>query len=320
MMDAVRAPHSATRRSFACARAWVAGWGTMMSVKKMPCFVAMLALLPAVPGCGRDAAGEHAARMAAEHEGETPRPTGAATAEPSGPVATEDVAYAEIDGAAVTGYLAHPVQTDGPFPGLIVIHEWWGLNDNIKAMTRRLAAEGYVALAVDLYGGKVASDRDGALGLMREATDHPERAHDNLRQARGFLDTERHVTGVGTIGWCFGGGWSLNAALTMPDVIDATVIYYGRLETDPDKLRALTMPILGLFGENDEGIPVETVREFESALRSLGKPVDIRVYPGAGHAFANPSGERYDPEAAEDAWARTVEFLGRHLRAKRPVS
>jgi carboxymethylenebutenolidase len=271
---------------------------------------ALLAALALACGGGDD---DFTARMAAEHEDDSPRPTAAATAEPASAVATREVAYATIDGREATGYLARPEgAAASELPGLLVIHEWWGLNDNIRAMTRRLAGEGYVALAVDLYGGAVAEDRDGAMALMRQATDHPERAHENLRQARRFLADEG-VREVGTIGWCFGGGWSLNAALTMPDEIDATVIYYGRLETDPAKLEALTMPILGIFGGEDDGIPVETVREFESALRTLGGEVEIHVYDGAGHAFANPSGEQYEPGAAEDAWRRTVAFLDRHL-------
>jgi carboxymethylenebutenolidase len=265
-----------------------------------------------LPGCGGGSEDDYTARMAEEHREDSPRPTEAATTEPELPVETQQVAYATVDGKTVRGYVARTDMDDAP--GLIVIHEWWGLNDNIRAMTRRLAGEGYVVLAVDLYGGEVAEDRDRAMALMREATEHPERAHDNLRQARAYLETQVPGKRVGTIGWCFGGAWSLNAALTMPDEIDATVIYYGRLETDPAKLDALSMPILGIFGEEDEGIPVATVREFEGALRSAGKDVEIHVYPGADHAFANPSGEAYDAEAAEDAWDKTLAFLERHLK------
>ena len=125
---------------------------------------------------------------------------------------------------------------------------------------------------------------------------------------------ERGATAVGTIGWCFGGGWSLAASLANPEAVDATVIYYGRLETDPARLAALASPVLGLFGSEDRGIPASSVREFEAALASLGKPAEIVIYDGANHAFANPSGGRYDPEAAQDAWAKTKAFFAEHLR------
>jgi carboxymethylenebutenolidase len=136
---------------------------------------------------------------------------------------------------------------------------------------------------------------------------------ENLRQAHAYLEGTLGAPRVGTIGWCFGGGWSLATALLLPDKIDATVIYYGRLVTDPEKLRPLAMPILGHFGSLDQGIPVAGVRAFEKALKDLGKEVEIHVYEGADHAFANPSGGRYQAEAATDAWGKTVAFFARHL-------
>ena len=118
---------------------------------------------------------------------------------------------------------------------------------------------------------------------------------------------------MASIGWCFGGAWSLNTALAMPDTLDAAVIYYGHLVTDPERLETLQMPILGLFGAEDQGIPLDSVEAFSSALETLGKDATIVVYPGADHAFANPSGHNYQPEAAEAAWRETVSFLGRVL-------
>ncbi len=115
------------------------------------------------------------------------------------------------------------------------------------------------------------------------------------------------------MGWCFGGAWTLEAALFAPDKVDAAVIYYGRLITDPHALEALQAPVLGIFGDLDQGIPLDSVRAFEAALKELGKPADIRIYEGADHAFANPSGTRYKADAAEDAWARTLTFFATHL-------
>ncbi len=254
-------------------------------------------------------------RMAAEHAGDSPEASPAARAEPAGEVAGSEVDYARIGDAAIRGYLARPAG-DGPFPGMIVIHEWWGLNDNIRAMADRLAGEGYQALAVDLYEGGVATDRDGAMSLVRAATARPERLEENLRQARAYLG-DNGAGRVGSIGWCFGGGWSLRTAMILGDGLDAAVVYYGRLVADPAALEAIRAPVLGLFGELDSGIPVASVREFETAMKELGKPVSIHVYPDADHAFANPSGTRYNESAATDAWARTLAFLEHHLRRRR---
>lgn len=282
------------------------------------CATGTLALIGMLSGCASEpaappAADGDAAAMRSEHEGERPVASPGILEEPESPVQSRDVSYAEIEGTAISGYLALPAERASDPPGLIVIHEWWGLNDNIRAMTRRLAGLGYVALAVDLYRGEVAEDADRAHALM-EAAREREDAMANLSQAVGFLRERYGVERVGTIGWCFGGGWSLNMALAMPQRIDAAVIYYGRVETDPARLAALEAPLLGLFGGADRAIPEETVREFQRALDGLGKPAEIHVYPEAGHAFANPSGESWVADAAEDAWRRTVEFLARHLQ------
>ena len=233
---------------------------------------------------------------------------------PSAEVEGKTIAYASVEGKAISGYLARPADAVEPLPGIVVIHEWWGLNDNIRSMADQLAGQGYAALAVDLYEGGVASDPAEARELMGASMKRPQALNDNLAQAIAYLRGELGASAVGTIGWCFGGGWSLNAALENPVSVDAAVIYYGRLVTDRDRLAALGAPILGLFGSEDRGIPVSTVREFEAALDALEKPAEIQVYEGANHAFANPSGTRYDAKAAEDAWARTTAFFDAELR------
>jgi carboxymethylenebutenolidase len=144
----------------------------------------------------------------------------------------------------------------------------------------------------------------------------PESILENLRQAHRFLVSEQGAPRTGSIGWCFGGGWSLQAALALPGELDASVMYYGRVETDPARLATLETPLLGLFGGDDGGIPVAGVRAFERELAALGKPAEIQIYEGAGHAFANPSGTRYQPEAAEDAWRRTLEFFQQQLQVR----
>ena len=228
------------------------------------------------------------------------------------PVVTETITYATVDGEPVAGYLARPEGAEGPLPGIVVIHEWWGLNDNIRSMADQLAGEGYQALAVDLYDGQVVSDPDMAAQLMGASMEKSEELTENLKQAFAYLEGDGEK--VGTIGWCFGGAWSLGTALALPEDVDATVIFYGRLVTEESALQRLQMPILGFFGAEDQGITLESVRAFEAALEKLGKDVSIHVYEGADHAFANPSGTAYQKEPTKDSWAKTLAFFERHLK------
>ncbi|MEM7483262.1 MAG: dienelactone hydrolase family protein [Acidobacteriota bacterium] len=277
--------------------------------------LAMALLLGA--GCGGSAADDssddYAARMAQEHDGDTPVAGDAGrAADTTRKITTTQPVYATVDGTEVTGYFAEPLGAADDTPGLLVIHEWWGLNDNIETMARMFAQQGYRALAVDLYGGQMAEDPEGARALMQAAMESPERAQENLRQAHAFL-TGRGAGRTGSIGWCFGGAWSLESALLLPGELDAAVIYYGRLVTDKKRLAPLTAPILGIFGSEDRGIPVAQVEAFEAALDELGKVAEIHLYEGANHAFANPSGSRYAPQAAKDAWEKTLAFFDAHL-------
>jgi carboxymethylenebutenolidase len=252
--------------------------------------------------------------MAQAHRHDRPDPSPAAAAEPAQPVAAADTVYGTLAGHPLHGYLAHPqAHAASGLPAIVVIHEWWGLNDNIRAMTRRLAGEGYTALAVDLYGGTSATTPDKAKELMAGVLARSDEATANLRQAVDFLK-QQGATRIGVIGWCFGGGWSLEAALAMPDDISAAVVYYGHLETDRARLARLKAPVLGLFGADDQSIPAAGVLAFQAAAKELGKNVEVKIYDGAGHAFANPSGTHYRPEAARDAWRRTVEFFAKYMK------
>lgn len=255
---------------------------------------------------------EYVSRMEKEHATDEPIASPGSEVVPEVDIIAQDGTYAGIDGKDIVGYVAHP-KAEIPKAGLIVIHEWWGLNDNVKAMARRLAGAGYLALAVDLYEGEVAEDRTDASRLARGSGERTEQILDNLNQAIEHLRSAG-LERIGVIGWCFGGGWSLRTALAFPDKVDAAVIYYGRLTTDPDELQSLSSPILGIFGALDEGIPVATVRDFQAALESLDKEAAIHIYEDADHAFANPSGTRYNQTAAEDAWAKTLAFFALHLR------
>jgi carboxymethylenebutenolidase len=269
-----------------------------------------LLLLPAMARADEKA---DMARMAQEHQHDKPVATPAAKEEPARPVDVEEVTYAQIGGAPVRGYYAKPKGAQGNLPGLIVIHEWWGLNDNVRAMTRRLAGEGYQALAVDLFGGSVADNPDTAMKQVNNVLQNTGPAEENLKRAAAYLEN-KGAKKLGVIGWCFGGGWSLATAMLLPDKIDATVIYYGRLETDPKKLSVIKNPVMGSFGAQDNSIPVATVQQFESVLKKQGTPVEIKIYEGAGHAFANSSGGNYRAEAAKDAWQRTTAFFAKNLK------
>ena len=202
----------------------------------------------------------------------------------------------------------------GPFPAIIVIHEWWGLNDWVKEQASKLADQGYVALAVDLYRGKVAENSDMAHELSRGLPE--DRAKRDLHAAFEFLSSQANVKKdrIGAIGWCMGGGYSLEVALQEP-TLAADVINYGHLATDSDALKKINAPILGSFGGQDHGITPDDVRKFEAAMKQLNKQVDIKIYDDAGHAFENPNNKTGYREAdAADAWNRTVSFLAATLK------
>jgi carboxymethylenebutenolidase len=276
-------------------------------------FILTIGLVALLAACGSEQQeDDYIDRMEKEHEGDTPVANEAAEIKQSAEVSGEEVTYATVNGTEITGYLAKPDKMDGSRPGIIVIHEWWGLNDNIRNMTDKLAGEGYTALAVDLYKGKVAESSDSASSYAGSVNE--DEAVDNLTQAYNFLTGEQNASTVGTIGWCFGGSWSLQTALAHPQKIDATVIYYGRLVTDAEELAKLEMPVLGIFGAEDEGIPPKEVKKFEAALNKVDVNNSIHIYEGAGHAFANPSGSAYVKEAAEDAWQKTTAFFEKHLK------
>ncbi len=256
---------------------------------------------------------ENVEAMSREHAEDTAEPSPAAEVAPTRPVISDpELPYAEVGNELVYGYFSAPADVFEPLPALIVIHEWWGLNDNVRAMADRLAAEGYMVLAVDLYAGKTAETPAAARQLMLGVVEDPDSARENLRMAYDFLNTAG-APKIGSLGWCFGGAWSLNAAQLLGDDLDAAVIYYGQVTDDEEQLAEVSAPILGLFAADDRGIKVESVNAFRDALERLEKPAEIHIYPGVGHAFANPTGRNYNAAAAQDAWTRTLEFLGRYM-------
>jgi carboxymethylenebutenolidase len=213
----------------------------------------------------------------------------------------------------VTGVLYQPAGK-GPFPAIVVIHEWWGLNDWVKEQASKLADQGYVTLALDLYRGKVATTADEAHELMRGVPE--DRATKDLLAASSYLRAQNNVNPnkVGAIGWCMGGGYALDLAINDPKLA-AAVINYGHLASEPATLKKINAPILGLFGGKDRGIPVEDVQKFAAELKKQGKTVDITVYPEAGHAFENPNNKQgYRADDAANAWNRSVKFFAQYLK------
>jgi carboxymethylenebutenolidase len=208
------------------------------------------------------------------------------------------------------GFLAKP-SDEGQFPGVVMIHEWWGLNENIKEMAEKLASHGYVVLAVDLYNGNVATTSEEARQLISSFDQNL--GIENMNSAATYLQENHNVDSLGSIGWCFGGGQSLNLAMNNENM-DATVIYYGQLQTDPEVLSSINWPVLGIFAGLDQGITEQSVNDFETSLNELEISNEIHIYPDVDHAFANPSGERFAPDESKDAWNKTLDFLKENLK------
>ncbi len=221
----------------------------------------------------------------------------------------ETITITTHGGREVSGALARPASSD-PVPAVLLVHEWWGLNDQIKAMAAELADQGYLALAVDLYRGQSATTPEEARLLMQAVESNA--ATDTLVSWVEWLRAQPESSGkVATLGWCFGGGWSLEASIAIP--VEATVVYYGRVNKSAEKLVHLMGPVLGHFGTEDKFINADMVGGFEAAMDRAGKQYEVHWYV-ANHAFANPTGARYDEEDAQLAWTRTLAFLAQHLK------
>jgi carboxymethylenebutenolidase len=232
-------------------------------------------------------------------------------------VATKEITLKSGD-EDIKGFLVQP-EGKGPFPGIVMIQEWWGLNDWIKQNAERMASKGYVVLAPDLYRGKVTDDPKMASQLLKGLP--KDRALRDLKAAVSALEGMPNVdkNRIGSIGWCMGGGLSLQLALN-DSRVKSLVICYGAVVTDADKLKSLSAKVLGIFGEDDKGIPSKNVRAFEDALKSAGRSVEqIHIYKGAGHGFMRANnGPRPNPEYREtqgrDAWQQIEAFFAKSLQ------
>jgi carboxymethylenebutenolidase len=227
-------------------------------------------------------------------------------------VKTDDVVYYN-NGKDVRGYLATPGDNK-KHPGMILIHEWWGLNDYIRQNAIAFAKLGYVALTIDLYGGKpAATNPQDARKLAGSVRNNVDEALRNLKSAVSYMKNRSDVypDRMASIGWCFGGGWSYQIAKNNLGT-KASIIYYGRFNPKDD-LSKMRATILGNFGAEDRGIMVDTVYEFQAKLKTLNGDHEIYIYENAGHGFANEGGRAYNKEATDLAWKRTVAFLKKYL-------
>jgi carboxymethylenebutenolidase len=213
----------------------------------------------------------------------------------------------------VPGYLATPAG-DGPFPALLVIQEWWGLDAQTKSIADRCAAEGYLAFSPDVYHGELAAlgDGDKAMALV---TKYGATAPDDLEKVfEGFQSHPQCSGKIGSVGFCFGGRMSLVLGIRRP--LNAVCTFYGGgMQTIFDQMHTLHAPVLGLFGDADQSIPVGTVEQFDKLLGELGLEHEVIVYPNSGHAFFRDSDTNvYKPEASKDAWERVKKFFAKHLK------
>ncbi len=213
----------------------------------------------------------------------------------------------------VSAYLAVP-EVKGKFPALIVIHEWWGLTPWMKQNAENFAKRGYVALAIDLFRGKVTNDPKEAMELVKALP--KERAITDLKSAYAYLlkmnevDTKR----IGSIGWCFGGGYSFQAALNLPN-LKTCVVNYGSLSSDENLIRNIHCPVQCNFGDEDKAIPPSEVRAFDAAAKKVGLNVTVNFFPGVGHAFMNPGNKTgYKKNIADEAWKDIYAFLDKTLK------
>jgi carboxymethylenebutenolidase len=213
------------------------------------------------------------------------------------------------DSAEVSGYLASP-GADGKFPGVIVIQEWWGLVPHIKDVAERFAAEGFLAIAPDLYHGQQATEPDRAMQLARSLA-WDSALHDLQATAKHFSRLDNFNGKVGCVGFCMGGGLTYRIA-AHSDALSAAVIFYGSSPNQLEEAKSVSCPILGLYGETDARITGQ-VPALEEALKANGVQVETHVYPDAPHAFFNDEAPSYREEAAKDAWQKTLAFFRQHL-------
>ncbi|MEX2466473.1 MAG: dienelactone hydrolase family protein [Gemmatimonadota bacterium] len=280
--------------------------------------LAFVFALTACGGSGDDPAPETGGTMSGVEPRVALAPTGDGELPPAivgqgGELAGADLSYLPDD-LETTGYLAVP-EGDGPFPALVIIHEWNGLQDRVRQIADDFAAEGYVTLAADLFQGRTGANAEENMALVQETMNDMPRVVENLNGAVRYLRSRPDVTGrVGAMGWCFGGGIALSFGLDGENH-EATAIFYGRLVDDPEALRAMDHEVYGTFARLDQGPAPEQVEAFRAAMDEVGLAHDLHIYDDVNHGFwLRVDEDRETREApALDAWTRLKDYLGRTL-------
>ena len=233
-------------------------------------------------------------------------------------VVAETLAYGEVDDTLVYGHFAIPADMVEPLPAVIVVHDWWGLNDAVRGIAERLASQGYIVLAVDMFGGATAAVSTDARKLEIAALENPQLALENLAQASDFLRNVAGAPETAIVGYGFGGSWALNAALDNGEGLGAVAMFYGQVSADERRLASLDTPLLGFFAEGDRAVPAATVERFEAVLTDLGKDHDVQIFDGVRRGFANAQSENFDAAADQESWSRLVSFLSSTLGRPAP--
>jgi len=280
-------------------------------------FAGIVLLQLLVAGCSSDEppAGGGVSGPAAASSGslEMARPQASTAA-----VIAEALPYADVDEELVYGYFAIPVDMIEPLPAVIVVHDSWGLNDDVRDTAERLAGDGYIVLAVDLFLGQTAANPADARALEIGIVENPRLAAENLAQAFAFVRESAGAPSVAILGFGFGGNWAFNAALDSPDALGAAVSFYGQVRTRNEDLAELDVPYLGFFPQTDRAVPVKTARQLQEKAEALGLDVNVQIVDDGGRGFMEPSSEDYDEAVADDAWRYMLGFL--HSRLNQPLT
>lgn len=226
-----------------------------------------------------------------------------------GSVLADSLPYAEIGDELVYGYFAIPVDMIDPYPAIVMLHDGFGLDDGARALAERIASEGFIVLAVDLFFGRTADEVSAARELQIEVLEDMQIADANIAQALEFVRSSTGAPSIGVLGFGFGGGLTLDTAIEHGDEVAAAVNFYGQVKTDRDSLRQLTVPVLGFFLENDRAVPPQTVRDFEQVMADLGQDVTIHIYDAGRRGFMDQNSANYDEALAERSWEQALAFL-----------
>ncbi|MEL6870285.1 MAG: dienelactone hydrolase family protein [Pseudomonadota bacterium] len=279
--------------------------------------VVMMAVFAAAAGCGDSSAPANA--PATGQSASDPRETArsaegsAADARETFAVASLEIPYGETQDGLLRGHFAYPESMVEPLPAVIMMHDWWGLNDATKAAAEQLAAYGYMVLAIDFYAGEVAGTPERAGALSRQLLDNPEVADNSVRAGYDFLKNAAGAPVVATFGAAMGGYWSFKSSRLLPDQLAASVVFYGQVDTEEARIAEVDVPLLAVFAGADTSIRAKDVADFAATAEALDKQIQVHTLPNVRQSFANPDDRRFDAAAAQQAWDLTLDFLALHL-------